>query len=230
MLPPTLNSCNTEKHNLRNPNVNLQNGVKVVKIKNEWCRLKPDRNRGILPGGNRGILPGVYLYHDWYKCYNCDFEADANSMTLHNMCEYNGKYPPMSCPATGCGKSFCTEYMVNDHSKRTHGKSYIAIIQELRQDHPLNCNLTNEGKHWYGTCPKCNEEFQMKHRNKHFIPKHPEIGKEGLKSLMPTMQELTEIIRAEFDIVPILRNRYKNNRAKRAKLSERPSSDEDNEE
>ena len=210
------NSCNMEQHNLRNPNVNIQNGVKVVKIKNEWCRLKPDR---------RGILPGEYLHHDWYKCYSCDYQGNGPSMTSHNMYEYNEDYPPMGCPSPGCGKSFCTEKMVNEHSIRTHGKTYVAIIKELRESHHLNCGLRYEGGYSYGTCPKCNQEFEMSNRNRHFTNNHPEVGKEDLKSLMPTMLELMEIIRAEFDIVPI--KNMQQNRAKRAKLSARPSDDEE---
>ena len=216
-------SCNSQKENLTHPHVNLQNGVKVIKIKNEWCNLKPNRPRG--------ILPGQYVHHDWYKCYSCDFEGSAKDMTNHNRHEYNENYPPMGCPSPGCGKSFCTEIMVNEHSKKTHGKTYAAIIKELRTNHHLNCGLRYDGGYCYGTCPKCNEEFEMRNRNRHFTRNHPEVGKEELKSVMPTMLDLMDIIRAEFDIVPINRNKINEyNRAKRAKLSARPSSDEDNEE
>ena len=212
-------SCNTQKHNLRNPHVNLQNGVKVVKIKNEWCRLKPDRPRG--------ILPGEYLHHDWYKCYRCDFEGCAKHMTNHNNHEYSGNYPPMGCPAPGCGKSFCTEESLKAHSKRTHGKTYVAIIRDLRENHHLNCGWTREGGYCYGTCPLCNDKFSSAKVKRHFTNNHPEIGKEELKSVMPTMMELTDIIRAEFDIVPISNHKnFERDRAKRAKLSE-PSDDGD---
>ena len=85
----------------------------------------------------------------------------------------------------------------------------------------MNCGWTREGGYCYGTCPLCNDKFGAAHVKRHFTNNHPEVGKEELKSVMPTMQELTDIIRAEFDIVAV--NKDKDNeryRAKKAKLSE----------
>ena len=76
---------------------------------------------------------------------------------------------------------------------------------------------------------KCNGHARSHEMSKssHFTNNHPEIGKEELKSVMPTMMELTDIIRAEFDIVPISNHKnFERDRAKRAKLSE-PSDDGD---
>ena len=122
----------------------------------------------------------------------------------------------MGCPAPGCGKIFCTEEMLEKHTRKIHGKTYTSIIWDLR-------GWTREGKNCYGTCPLCHDVIHSTKRNRHFTVNHLEVTKEEFKSIMPTMQELTEIIRAEFDIVPINAMREK---AKRAKLSE-PSDDGD---